>query len=154
MASAAAASACRCLMARASVLIDGVQLTGQSSKSGIGTYVRELVNGLVGIGDLEVSVLATADATLPDGASRATIRRHWRQGRRSEWEHELIRRGRCCSTARRCDTRPTRMSRRYRRLLGSRPFSTRRPSWSPTRLCATSVSGCFASDPDWPEPLP
>lgn len=78
-------------MNRPSVLIDGIQLTGQSSRSGIGTYVRELVNGLAGLGNIPVKVLATYEAELPDGVTRLTVRRKWRHGRRSELEHEILR---------------------------------------------------------------
>lgn len=73
------------------VVIDGIQLTGQSSRSGIGTYVRELVNGLASLDEIDLSVLATHEAPLPDSVARLTVRRRWRHGRRSEWEHELLR---------------------------------------------------------------
>lgn len=78
-------------MNRPSVLIDGIQLTGQSSRSGIGTYVRELVNGLADIGDISLMVLATRETELPAGVTRLPVRRRWRHGRRSELEHEILR---------------------------------------------------------------
>jgi glycosyltransferase involved in cell wall biosynthesis len=73
-----------------SVLLDGIQLTGQASRSGIGTYVRELVAALAERDDVDLSVLATPEAELPPRAAHLTAHRRWRQGRRAEWEHGVL----------------------------------------------------------------
>lgn len=73
------------------VLLDGTQLTGQSSRSGIGTYVRELIAGLAQNPALNIDVMATREASMPAGVTKVTVRRQWRYGRKFEWEHELLR---------------------------------------------------------------
>lgn len=73
------------------VTIDASQLTGQSAYSGIGSYVRGLLGGLVANGDAQVTALATADAILPDGVVRRTVRRRYRGGRPAIYEHEVRR---------------------------------------------------------------
>jgi glycosyltransferase involved in cell wall biosynthesis len=73
------------------VLLDAVQLSGRSSASGIGTYVRELLRGLAGVPDIAVSALATSDAELPPSIRRRRIQRIVRRGRPSIWEHEIRR---------------------------------------------------------------
>lgn len=73
------------------VLVDGTQLTGQSSRSGIGTYVRELIGGLARDPTLNVDVMATPEASVPAGVTKVTVRRQWRYGRKFEWEHGLLR---------------------------------------------------------------
>jgi glycosyltransferase involved in cell wall biosynthesis len=74
-----------------SVLVDASQLTGQSAFSGIGTYVRNLLDGLIRYTDLEVRALATSDASVPNGVIRVPVRRSWRQGRPAVYEHEVRR---------------------------------------------------------------
>ena len=74
-----------------SVLIDASQLSGQSAFSGIGTYIRGLLNGIREVTDVTVEALATSDAELPDGMARVPIRRLFRQGRLSVYEHETMR---------------------------------------------------------------
>jgi glycosyltransferase involved in cell wall biosynthesis len=73
-----------------SVLLDGIQLTGQASHSGIGTYVRQLVSALADRDDVDLTVLATPESVLPPSVGRLTAHRRWRQGRRAEWEHGLL----------------------------------------------------------------
>lgn len=74
-----------------SVIVDAMQLTGQSAYSGIGTYVRGLLGGLGQRTDVTVRAMCTRDAGLPDGVSRLTVRRHFRQGRPAVYEHEVMR---------------------------------------------------------------
>lgn len=76
---------------KTNVLVDASQLSGQSAYSGIGTYVRELLGHLGGRPDLSLSAMVTGDALTPDGVERRPIGRHFREGRRAVWEHELRR---------------------------------------------------------------
>jgi len=76
---------------RISVLLDASQLTGQSAFSGIGTYVRNLLDGLVRYSQLEVRALATPDAQLPVGVIQVPTRRWYRQGRIGVCENEVKR---------------------------------------------------------------
>ena len=78
-------------MVLGSVFIDGIQLTGQASKSGIGTYVRELIAALDDTGRVHLKVLATREADLPKGVQHLVAHRVWRHGKRGEWEHEMLR---------------------------------------------------------------
>ena len=74
-----------------SVWLDATQLSGQSAWSGIGTYVRELVQRLGGRPDIALSALATDDVELPDGVAQRTVTRRAREGRRAVIEHETRR---------------------------------------------------------------
>ena len=70
------------------VLVDGSGLGGWSGGRGIGTYVRNLLGGLAQDERVAVRVLATADAALPKGVGRVTIRRRG-PDRLTALEHEL-----------------------------------------------------------------
>ena len=56
------------------VLLDGKALTDASSFRGIGGYVRSLVDGLSRSEEVSLSVLATADAEVPEGVRRIAVR--------------------------------------------------------------------------------
>lgn len=73
------------------VWLDATQLSGQSAWSGIGTYVRELVQRLDERPDIRLSALATDDIELPRGVSRRSVTRRTREGRRAVMEHEIRR---------------------------------------------------------------
>ena len=76
-----------------SVLIDASSLSSVAASSGIGTYVRNLVAGLVAAPDprLVVRALATPDAPLDAGAHRALIHRRIRSRPRAEViEHAVL----------------------------------------------------------------
>ena len=73
------------------VVIDATQLTGQSSFSGIGTYVRGLLHGLARHPGVAVTALATSDAAVAPEVVRRTITRTFRSGRPGLYEHEVRR---------------------------------------------------------------
>ncbi|MGH9060442.1 MAG: glycosyltransferase family 4 protein, partial [Acidimicrobiales bacterium] len=73
------------------VLVDASQLTGQSSFSGIGTYVRGLVDALQNVPTVSVQALATADAALASSCHLRTVSRLFRSGRPAVYEHEVRR---------------------------------------------------------------
>jgi glycosyltransferase involved in cell wall biosynthesis len=71
------------------VLIDGKALADDSSFSGVGTYTRNLVEGLAARPDVALTVLASTGVELPPGARRAGVRR----GAPRRWalrEHDLL----------------------------------------------------------------
>lgn len=74
-----------------SVLVDASQLTGISAYSGIGSYVRNLLDGLHDYTDLDVRALAMPDAPLPASVGRAQLQRFLAKGRPALWEHETRR---------------------------------------------------------------
>lgn len=73
------------------VWLDATQLTGQSAWSGIGTYVKALLQGLAARSDVEIQALCTPDAALPPGIGRRRVTRRTREGRRAVIEHEVRR---------------------------------------------------------------
>lgn len=70
------------------VWLDATQLTGQSAWSGIGTYVRNLLEGLAERSDVSVKALATSDVILPSSIERHKVTRWSREGRLAVLEHE------------------------------------------------------------------
>jgi alpha-1,3-rhamnosyl/mannosyltransferase len=72
------------------VVVDARELTGDAARSGIGTYIRNLLAGLAALPDLDVEALATRDATLPEGVRRVPIRRFTHGGRRAVIEHATL----------------------------------------------------------------
>jgi glycosyltransferase involved in cell wall biosynthesis len=58
-----------------SVLVDGKALADDSAFSGVGTYVRSLVQGMASRPDVDLGVLAPPAAELPDDVRRAPVRR-------------------------------------------------------------------------------
>lgn len=63
------------------VAVDGRSLSDGSQLRGIGSYLRRVLDGLMTTPDLDVTVMAEADAELPVGVARQDIRRrvhHWR----------------------------------------------------------------------------
>ena len=80
-------------VAAPSVLIDASSLSSVAASSGIGTYVRNLINALVAAPDprLAVRALATPDAPLDAAAVRASIHRRIRSRPRAEViEHAVL----------------------------------------------------------------
>lgn len=81
------------------VWLDATQLSGQSAWSGIGTYVKELLEALAPSSDMDIVAMCTPDADLPAGVERRPVTRLVREGRLSVMEHEsrrtleLMRRG-------------------------------------------------------------
>ena len=73
------------------VLIDATQLSGQSARSGIGTYIKELLGALAVRTDSEVTALATRDVSLPSGVMHRPVTRRIRDGRPAVIEHEVRR---------------------------------------------------------------
>jgi glycosyltransferase involved in cell wall biosynthesis len=71
------------------VLVDGRALTDASAFRGIGTYVRQVVDGLARHPDVELTVLARRSAVLPQGARRLAAFRV-APGRFQDREHELL----------------------------------------------------------------
>ena len=71
------------------VAVDARGLTGEASRSGIGTYIRNLLGGLATVPDLDVEALATRDADVPDGVRRISIQRFTDARRRSVLEHAM-----------------------------------------------------------------
>jgi glycosyltransferase involved in cell wall biosynthesis len=74
-----------------SVLIDASQLTGVSAHSGIGSYVRHLLAGLVAATPVDVRALAAPGAQLPGGVVAIPIHRLVHHGRLAVYEHEIRR---------------------------------------------------------------
>ncbi len=70
------------------VAIDAHSLADTSAFRGIGTYVRELINGLASSADVCVLALAEASVSLPAGIERVRIRRA-RLNRLSGLEHHV-----------------------------------------------------------------
>jgi glycosyltransferase involved in cell wall biosynthesis len=70
------------------IVVDGRRLGEGSAYRGIGTYVRNLLAGLVAVDGIEVKALATADTPLPPGVTRVPLRR-WAGGRLLTLEHDL-----------------------------------------------------------------
>jgi glycosyltransferase involved in cell wall biosynthesis len=72
------------------VLVDARELTGDSARSGIGTYIRNLLAGLAPLPDVTVDALATRGAPLPSGVRAVPIRRFTHGGRRAVIEHATL----------------------------------------------------------------
>lgn len=71
--------------------LDATQLSGQSAWSGIGTYVRELLQRLSVRPDIQLHAIATDDVEMPVGVVRRSVTRRTREGRRAVIEHETRR---------------------------------------------------------------
>lgn len=71
------------------VLVDGRALTDSSAYRGIGTYVRNVLDGISRDGSLDVTVLCRSEAPLPERARRLTARRAL-PGRLQNAEHDLL----------------------------------------------------------------
>jgi glycosyltransferase involved in cell wall biosynthesis len=71
------------------VVVDGRSFADASSFRGIGSYVRNVVEGLARRPDLDVRVLARPSALLPDGARRRRVLRV-APGRWQAREHDLL----------------------------------------------------------------
>ena len=71
------------------VLVDGKALADDSSFSGVGTYVRNLVQGVATQDDVELTVLAPKGVALPVSARRVPVRR-WAPPRWELREHDLL----------------------------------------------------------------
>jgi len=72
-----------------SVTIDGRSLTDASAYRGLGTYVRQLLAGLVEVPDLDLSVLAEPAGPLPAGATRIPLT-HRAPDRWATAEHQFL----------------------------------------------------------------
>jgi glycosyltransferase involved in cell wall biosynthesis len=74
-----------------SVLVDARELGGESSASGVGTFIRGLLEGLAARDDVDVRALATREIELPASVTPVPIRRLARTGgRRAVLEHEVL----------------------------------------------------------------
>ena len=71
------------------VLIDGWELTGYGRVSGLGSVVRNLVRELDARDDLDVELMVSDPAAAPGSVRSALVRRHWPEGRKGTYEHEL-----------------------------------------------------------------
>lgn len=73
----------------ARVVVDGRALTDSSAFRGIGTYLRNVLAGLASTSGIELAVICTSGAELPEGARRIrTVRAA--PGRWRTVEHELL----------------------------------------------------------------
>ena len=80
----------RALAPTVSVLVDGRELSGEGTWSGVGTTIRGLLGGLSEARGLSIRALTTPAVPLPGGIDRATIHRLSTSGRRrSVMEHQL-----------------------------------------------------------------
>lgn len=73
-----------------SVLIDARELSGESSFSGVGTFIRGLLSGLAPSDAGPVRALVTNGVELPAGIEPIAIRRRATGGRRAVLEHEVL----------------------------------------------------------------
>jgi len=73
-----------------SVLVDARELGGESSASGVGTFIRGLLGGLATRPDIDVRALATRGLHLPEHVTPVSIRRVASGGRRAVLEHEVL----------------------------------------------------------------
>ena len=69
------------------MVIDGRELTATDRRTGMGTFTRELVAGLVRGGEVHPVVLTAPGVELPDGAERHEVHRFTHDRRRAMLEH-------------------------------------------------------------------
>jgi glycosyltransferase involved in cell wall biosynthesis len=71
------------------VVIDAIALTGSISRSGVGTYTRNLITALAERDDVSPLAICEREARLPSGVPSIRIRRYSRRARARVLEHAL-----------------------------------------------------------------